>query len=441
MSLFEKYKYKLINEFLDLKKKSKNSKDLELIKINEEIVKVKKIFEDLSDGDNILSYLTEENINKKNSQESNLALKDSEKKIASLNTSDNENKGVKYEYEGDDEEIHTHYEIKNGMEMIEYDREPSDKFKERMTNSIKGSSETGNNGFSGDSEDFKKAHDQFSDDFIKTTKSSKQKRDNAKVGIISMGDDIETTNKKVSNRSIGLKENKKEEKINDMRTIKRLIFERTFTGKEDAIKRIPENFKNDNNTFLLTDRNETYKVRWEGDLNEGQAVILSYENKLSLNEEFSKMDELINYSSKKANSVAKTSKDDADKTLFEMMDIFKGKNVLSENLNTTDDIENMNADSDYEKAFDSMEGEDVDEAFGDMFRSYDKIFMRDNKSDIEAVKSIPDGDEKNAKAKEILAKANQFIKEKGIESGSATSLKNEIKRAMGYKVSLRGGQS
>jgi hypothetical protein len=135
----------------------------------------------------------------------------------------------------------------------------------------------------------------------------------------------------------------------------------------------------------------------------------------------------MNYSPKDAMGLNKTSKNDADKALFEMMDIFKSKNLLNEN---------SNDDSD------SVDDIEVDEAaFGDMFRSYDKIFIRDNKDEIDAIKSMPDGDEKNNKAKELLAKANAFIKEKGIETGSATSLKNEIKRTMGYNVSLRGGQS
>ena len=67
--------------------------------------------------------------------------------------------------------------------------------------------------------------------------------------------------------------------------------------------------------------------------------------------------------------------------------------------------------------------------------------MRDNKDMIDAVKAMPQSDEKNAKANEIIAKANQFIKAKGIEVGSANSLKNEIKRAMGYNVKAGMSQS
>jgi hypothetical protein len=67
--------------------------------------------------------------------------------------------------------------------------------------------------------------------------------------------------------------------------------------------------------------------------------------------------------------------------------------------------------------------------------------MRDNKDMIEAVKSMPQSEEKIIKAKEVIRKANEFIKTKGIEVGSANSLKNEIKRAMGYNVKTGMSQS
>jgi hypothetical protein len=84
---------------------------------------------------------------------------------------------------------------------------------------------------------------------------------------------------------------------------------------------------------------------------------------------------------------------------------------------------------------------EVEEGFGDVFRSYDKIFMRDNKEMIDAVKSMPQSQEKIAKANEVIAKANEFIKAKGMEVGSATSLKNEVKRAMGYNIKNNARQS
>jgi hypothetical protein len=60
---------------------------------------------------------------------------------------------------------------------------------------------------------------------------------------------------------------------------------------------------------------------------------------------------------------------------------------------------------------------------------------------IDAVKSMPQSQEKIAKANEVIAKANEFIKAKGMEVGSATSLKNEVKRAMGYNIKNNSRQS
>lgn len=60
---------------------------------------------------------------------------------------------------------------------------------------------------------------------------------------------------------------------------------------------------------------------------------------------------------------------------------------------------------------------------------------------IDAVKSMPQSEEKIAKANEVIAKANEFIKAKGIEIGSATSLKNQVKREMGYNIKSNITQS
>ncbi len=76
-----------------------------------------------------------------------------------------------------------------------------------------------------------------------------------------------------------------------------------------------------------------------------------------------------------------------------------------------------------------------------MFRSYDSIFIKNNKGLIDMIKTMEPSEEKDLKAKEVLSLANQFIREKGIEVGSANSLKNEIKRAMGYNVKAGMSQS
>lgn len=77
------------------------------------------------------------------------------------------------------------------------------------------------------------------------------------------------------------------------------------------------------------------------------------------------------------------------------------------------------------------ENENVDEAFGDFLRGYDKIFFRDNKKNIDDAKKLVDaGDEEKAKSihREVLGVLNQFIKDKKIETGTATNLRNELRR-------------
>jgi hypothetical protein len=80
-----------------------------------------------------------------------------------------------------------------------------------------------------------------------------------------------------------------------------------------------------------------------------------------------------------------------------------------------------------------------EEAFGDILRSYDTIFFRDNKEMVEKAKSTK-GDERDSIYNELLKIVNKFIKDKGMESGSAQSLKNELRRKV-YGGDFRGKQS
>ncbi len=87
---------------------------------------------------------------------------------------------------------------------------------------------------------------------------------------------------------------------------------------------IPENYKNDNHTFLMTDGNETYKVRWEGDNTLGEGVILQYQNKERINEDTEKMKKLFGY--KSSDIVGKTNDYINETVQFKkMMDILKGE--------------------------------------------------------------------------------------------------------------------
>mgnify|MGYP000480251758 CR=1 FL=1 len=68
--------------------------------------------------------------------------------------------------------------------------------------------------------------------------------------------------------------------------MKRLNFKNKFASDTDVLNLIPENYKFDGHTFLMTDGNQTFKVRWDESINEG--TILGYRNKSMINEDVDK---------------------------------------------------------------------------------------------------------------------------------------------------------
>jgi hypothetical protein len=124
--------------------------------------------------------------------------------------------------------------------------------------------------------------------------------------------------------------NKKQKQIKE--SMKRLNFKREFNGVGNALKLIPESYKVDKKVFEMTDGNESYRIRWEGSLTEGQAIILIASDKKLVNEDITRMKELFGYKSEKTlgNLKGKERIDenksfkniwDKTKTLLEMEDI------------------------------------------------------------------------------------------------------------------------
>jgi hypothetical protein len=106
------------------------------------------------------------------------------------------------------------------------------------------------------------------------------------------------------NEEKGKKLKKESELLNNNKTIKkegmkRLKFNKEFNGVGNALKLIPETYKINNKTFEMTDGNENYRIRWEGTLSEGRAIILTASNKDMVNEEMNKMKHLFTYDSSK----------------------------------------------------------------------------------------------------------------------------------------------
>lgn len=93
-----------------------------------------------------------------------------------------------------------------------------------------------------------------------------------------------------------------ESKDNKTNKMKRLNFKNEFKSDSDMVGLIPENYKKDGNTFLMTDGNKLYKVRWDNTLNE--ATILNFKDKSMIVENRNKMKKLYNY--KYSDSMGKT---------------------------------------------------------------------------------------------------------------------------------------
>jgi len=92
-------------------------------------------------------------------------------------------------------------------------------------------------------------------------------------------------------------ENNNKSEIKESTKMKRLKFKKPFNGIETALKVIPESYKVDNKIFEMTDGNENYKIRWEGSLTEGKAVVLTAYDKTLVKEDMDKIKHLMGFKS------------------------------------------------------------------------------------------------------------------------------------------------
>ena len=240
---------------------------------------------------------------------------------------------VKFNYTDDSEaEYHQEMEIMNGQEMIQYDRTPSEEYKKRAEEAIEGSSRMGNNpewanvvipGQGGDPT--------FGKKLVKAIKASEKKRSEATPTTKMFGDDWEVT-KDNSHKAYAF-ENEKNNKgiIKESNKMKRLTFKKPFNGVHNALNLIPESYKVDNKVFEITDGNEAYKLRWEGSLNEGKAVVLTAADKTLVNEDVQKMFHLMGYKSENTlGNLKGTERLSEDKKFNDIWD--KTKTMLTENM-------------------------------------------------------------------------------------------------------------
>ena len=185
-----------------------------------------------------------------------------------------------------EKDYHDEMEIRNGQEMIQYDREPNEQFKDRAQKALEGDSTMGNKTYTGDengnTEPVWGASDaDFGKNLTKTIKKSAKKRDDATPTLNQFGDDIESakgTSKAVS-RKVAVEGRK------------RITFKKPFDGVANALHLIPEAFKVESKTFELTDGNEKYLVEWK----DGRAMVLEASDKNMISEDYSKMKHLMGF--------------------------------------------------------------------------------------------------------------------------------------------------
>ena len=243
----------------------------------------------------------------------------------------------KFNYNNEsEEEYHKMMEIENGQSQIRYDR-VNDEFKDRAKLSLEGSSIMGNEGGEGVGNAeaaWGASSDDFGKEFAKAAEVSFDKKLDAEGGLKSFGNDIENEPKgkhPVGKFSAYGKNNNNKAKIKE--GMKRLNFKKEFNGVGNALKMIPESYRVDNKTFEMTDGVENYKIRWEGTLTEGRAIVLMASDKTMVNEDMAHMKHLMGYKSN------------------ETLGLVKGKARLDENKMFTDI---------WSKTRELMEAEDIE---------------------------------------------------------------------------------
>lgn len=276
----------------------------------------------------------------------------------------------KYNYVDDAEKTyHEEMEILNGQEMIEYTSEPGAEFKKRAEEAIEGSSRMGNAIGGNAEETWGASSDEFGKKLIKKIKDSSKRRADAEIQTYGMGDVQIPTGTKVQTATTAVsaskpkgdttnppqsasektkikvvKENNNKPQIKE--SMKRLTFKKEFEGANTtqkighALTLIPEHLRQDKKVFEMTDGTVTCKIRWEGTLNEGKAVLMLANDKTKINEDLSRMKELMGYKPQDTLGLVKGKERINENEVFG--DIWnKTRKLLGE----SDDIEGQKADT------------------------------------------------------------------------------------------------
>jgi hypothetical protein len=182
----------------------------------------------------------------------------------------------------------------NGMDQIQYDNEPTERFKQRAIDALEGTSQMGNKTYTGaengNTEEVWGASGgkHTGKEIVKAAKAVSKKdarpQEDAVGYVPSPTKTKLATENKVKNNEI-IKESK----------MKRLKFNESFNGLGGALQKIPAKYKVDNKVFEMTDGNENYRIKWEGSLTEGEAVVLIASDKKMMNEDIQHMKHLMGF--------------------------------------------------------------------------------------------------------------------------------------------------
>lgn len=243
----------------------------------------------------------EDKFNKDNQKEVKKKMKDYDS--AAKQEDENAIDEPKTNAEGEEKEYHDDMEIRNGQEMLQYDSEPSKRFKERAEMALKGDSKMGNEvktgkwnpetgeGNGNTESVWGASKDDYGQDLVDDIKRSAKKRQDAKQTIVQFGDDIELSDRPAKKRKVAVEHT--DNKVANNKTMKRLTFKKPFNGMGNALNLIPEHMKEDGKVFEMTDLNESYVIRWEND----HPQVLRANSKKMMNEDIQKMKHLMGYNS------------------------------------------------------------------------------------------------------------------------------------------------
>lgn len=197
-----------------------------------------------------------------------------------------------------------------GMQALKYDDEGSETFKTFMKR-MEDLNDTSEYDKEFGTKDGFGATDEKDDTYEKLQKASDEYKKNK----------YDDPNPEIATRRVRVTNESKEIKM------KRLNFKNEFTSVEEVKELIPENYKVDDHTFLMTDGNQTYKMRWDKSLNE--ATVLNFKSSSLINENVRKMKQLYDFEygdvNKKTNNYTEETK-----TFKNLMESVKNKNLLSD---------------------------------------------------------------------------------------------------------------